>query len=144
MRGRGRASLTVATLFAALVLPAGGALAQGGAPVAPSQGPGNALTPFAPQGPVPTQTATTSTVTTTSTSGGGLNGTDAVVIGIGAVLVLGGISFFIWRDARKRAPVRQRPATAAAGGGSGPRQRPQKNRKLSTAEKRRRKRGKAR
>ena len=71
-------------------------------------------------------------------------GSDAVVIGIGALLVLGGISFFIWRDARKRAPVRQRPATAAAGGGSGPRQRPQKNRKLSAAEKRRRKRGKAR
>ncbi len=67
-----------------------------------------------------------------------------MAIGIGAILVLGGISLFIWRDARKRAPVRQRPVTAAAGGVNGPRQRPQKGRKLSPAERKRRKRGKAR
>jgi hypothetical protein len=143
---RGGASLIAATLLAALLLPAPGALAQGsGTPVLPGQGPSNALTPFTPQSPIPAQTAPTPTVpsATTSTSSG-LNGTDGVAIGIGAVLVLGGISFFIWRDARKRAPVRQHAATAAAGGGSGPRQRPQKSRKLSPAERRRRKRGKAR
>jgi hypothetical protein len=129
---------------AALALPAV-ALAQGsGTPVLPGQGPSNALTPFNNPAPIPTQAPPTVNPVTTSTTGGGLNGTDGVAIGIGAMLVLGGISFFIWRDARKRAPVRQHAATAAAGGGSGPRQRPQKSRKLSPAEKRRRKRGKAR
>jgi hypothetical protein len=144
--GRGRASLTVAAVFAALLVPAADALAQGsaGTPGLPGQGSGNLITPFAPQGPTLTQPTTTPTVVSTSTNGAGLTGTDAIAIGIGAVLVLGGISFFIWRDARKRAPVRQHAATAAAGGGSGPRQRPQKSRKLSPAERRRRKRGKAR
>jgi hypothetical protein len=59
------------------------------------------------------------------------------------VIVLGGIAFFIWRDARRRAPVR----TAEAGVGSGRRtgsKPPPKPRKLSPAERRRRKRGKAR
>lgn len=137
----GRHGIAAALAAALLVLPlsAADALAQG-----PSgQGPGNSLTPFTPQGPTLTQTATTPTVVSTSTTGGGLTGTDGVAIGIGAVFVLGGISFFIWRDARKRAPVRQH-ATAAAGGGAGPRQRPQKSRKLSPAERKRRKRGKAR
>lgn len=143
--GRGRASLTVAIVVAALLLPAAGALAQGSSatPVLPGQS-SNAITPFTPQGPTPTQTAPpTVTPAPTSTTASGLTGTGAVAIAIGAVLVLGGISFFIWRDARKRAPVRQH-ATAAAGAGTGPRQRPQKSRKLSPAERRRRKRGKAR
>jgi hypothetical protein len=139
-----RTTVAVAAAYWALLAGAPAALAQGsaGVPVLPGQGAGNALTPFTPQGPTPTQTATTPAVTpTTSTPGGGLNGTDAVAIAIGALLVLGGISFFIWRDARKRAPVRQR---AAAADGPGPRQRPQKSRKLSPAERRRRKRGRAR
>lgn len=137
-----------AALMGALIVlvSATGALAQGSAttPALPGQGQGNSLTPFTPQGPTPTATTPTVTSVNTSTTGGGLTGTDGVAIGIGAVLVLGGISFFIWRDARKRAPVRQHAATAAAGGGSGPRQRPQKSRKLSPAERRRRKRGRAR
>ncbi len=139
---RPRAALAAAVLLLAMTIAPTGALAQGGSPL--GQGGGNSLTPFTPQPVVPsTPTVTTAPLTPTSTSGGGLTGTDGVVIGIGAVLVLGGISFFIWRDARKRAPVRQRPATAAAGGGAGPRQR-QKPRKLSAAERKRRKRGKAR
>jgi len=144
MRRRGTAAALPAVLIALLLSPPG-ALAQGSATL-PGQGQGNSLTPFTPQGPTPTQTATTATVNpvSTSTTGSGLTGTDGVAIGIGAVLVLGGISFFIWRDARKRAPVRQHAATAAAGGGPGPRQRPQKSRKLSPAERRRRKRGRAR
>jgi hypothetical protein len=142
MRRRGIATALPAVLIG-LLLSAPGALAQGSATL-PGQGSGNSLTPFTPQGPTPTQTATTPAVVSTSTTGGGLTGTDGVAIGIGAMLVLGGISFFIWRDARKRAPVRQHAATAAAGGGPGPRQRPQKSRKLSPAERRRRKRGRAR
>jgi hypothetical protein len=136
--------MALAAALLALLLPAPVALAQGGTPL--GQGSGNAITPFTPPAPAPTQTVTTTTAPTanTSTSGTGLTGTDGIAIGIGAVLVLGGISFFIWRDARKRAPVRQRAVTAAAGGGTGPRQRPQKTRKLSPAERKRRKRGKAR
>ena len=83
--------------------------------------------------------------TTTSSSDSGLNGTSAIAIAIGALVVLGGISFFIWRDARKRAPVR-RAAAAIAGDGrarAGSKARP-KPRKLSPAERKRRKRGRAR
>jgi hypothetical protein len=72
-----------------------------------------------------------------------LSGSTAVGIGAGALIVLGGISFFIWWDARRRAPVRQRAAAATAAAGAGSRQRT-KSRKLSPAERRRRKRGKAR
>jgi hypothetical protein len=60
------------------------------------------------------------------------------------LMVLGGISLYIWRDARRRAPVR-----AHAGGPidegrrAGSKARP-KPRKLSPAERKRRKRGRAR
>jgi hypothetical protein len=61
------------------------------------------------------------------------------------LVLLAGISFFIWRDARRRAPVRPGMAHAVAGDGarSGSKARP-KPRKLSPAERRRRKRGRAR
>jgi hypothetical protein len=66
------------------------------------------------------------------------------VIVVGAIVVLGGIALFIWRDARRRAPVR----TAEAGvGGTGRRagsKAAPKPRKLSAAERKRRKRGKSR
>jgi hypothetical protein len=120
------------------------ALAQGGNPL--SQGPGNPLSPGLPVTPGTTPTVTTPTTTTSTsagTSGGGLSGSTAVGIGAGALIVLGGISFFIWWDARRRAPVRQRAAAATAAAGAGSRQRT-KSRKLSPAERRRRKRGKAR
>jgi hypothetical protein len=133
----GTATLTAALMLAPGALALGSPvnpLAQGGAgsPLAP-------LTPTAPQVP----TAPTPTVANTNTTGGGLTGTDAVLIAIGALIVLGGISFFIWYDARRRAPVRQRTAAATAGGPGGSRPKP-KPRKLSPAERRRRKRGKAR
>jgi hypothetical protein len=87
-----------------------------------------------------------SQTSTTNGSSSGLTGTAAVAIAIGAVIVLGGISYFIWWDARKRAPRRGRLATAGVGApgrraGSKP---PPKPRKLSPAERRRRKRGRAR
>ncbi len=64
-------------------------------------------------------------------------------IALGAFVVLGGISYFIWRDARRRAPV------AARADGERDRQNrpgfqgPPKARKLSAAERKRRKRGRA-
>ena len=65
------------------------------------------MSPVSPT-PTPTTTPTVPVVTNaTQTSGSsGLSGGGALAIVIGAVVVLGGISFFIWRDARRRAPAR--------------------------------------
>jgi hypothetical protein len=129
----------VASLAVVLAFPAVAA-AQG----TPTSSP---FTPGLPVTPSPTPTATTPTIvntSTTSTGGSSLGGGSVVAIAIGAIVLLGGISLFIWRDARRRAPVR-RPAVATSGDGSrsGSRQRA-KPRKLSPAERRRRKRGRAR
>jgi hypothetical protein len=106
--------------------------------------------PFSEGLPQPTVSTTTTAVPTVSTSatagsGSAFSGNSAIIIAIGALVVLGGISVFIWRDARRRAPVHQRAAAAQAGSGGrqGSRQRA-KPRKLSPAERRRRKRGRAR
>ncbi|MGH2857898.1 MAG: hypothetical protein ACRDMJ_10485 [Solirubrobacteraceae bacterium] len=60
-------------------------------------------------------------------------------------MLLLAISYFIWRDSRRRAPLRGRTGDAALSGGrragSKP---PPKPRKLKPAERRRRKRGRAR
>jgi hypothetical protein len=111
---------------------------------------GSSSSPFSPgipQAQTTTPTTTTAPVVTSTTSSdsGALSSSDAIVIGIGAIVILAAISLFIWRDARRRAPVRHRTAaaTADAGGRAGSKARG-KPRKLSPAEKRRRKRGKAR
>jgi hypothetical protein len=106
------------------------------------------LSPGLPAAPAQTQTATTPSISipsTSSSSNNGLSGSSAIAIALGAIVVLGGISLFIWRDARRRAPVRHRSAvaTAEAGGRPGSKTRA-KPRKLSPAERRRRKRGRAR
>ncbi len=107
------------------------------------------LSPGFPQPSVSTPTTTTAapTIQTTPTggSGSGLSGNSAIFIAIGAIVVLGGISFFIWRDARRHAPKGHRLAASidAEGRRAGSKPRP-KPRKLSQAEKRRRKRGRAR
>ena len=127
----------------AFALPAG-ALAQGG---------GSSSNPFAPGLPGGSPGSTTSsappaqviTNTNTSTSaGGGLSGGAAVAIALGAVVLLGGISYFIWRDARRRAPVRSGALASGAGGARPGSKAKPKPRKLSPAERRRRKRGRAR
>jgi hypothetical protein len=66
------------------------------------------------------------------------------VIVIGAIVVLGGIAVFIWRDARRRAPVRAAEAGVGDAGRRTGSKAPPKQRKLSAAERKRRKRGKAR
>ena len=107
--------------------------------------PNNPLSAF-PQPQIattPTQTAPVIANSTTNSAGSSsLSGNSAIVIAVGALVVLGLISFFIWRDARRRAPV-----TSGAGGfevrRSGSKA-PPKPRKLSPAERRRRKRGRAR
>jgi hypothetical protein len=120
-----------------LVLPAA-AVAQGTNPLAPGFPQPGASTP--------TTTTATPTITTTATagSGSGFSGSSAILIAIGALVVLGGISFYIWRDARRRAPVRHHaPLLPGDTRKSGSKQRA-KPRKLSPAERRRRKRGRAR
>jgi HAMP domain-containing protein len=131
-----RAALLATIVLAALALPSAAA-AQGAN--------SNPFSPGLPVSPAPTPTATTPTTIapiTTPTGGGNLGGGSIVAIAIGALVLLGGISFFIWRDARRRAPVRHRLATADGGGR--PAAKRTKPRKLSPAERRRRKRGRAR
>lgn len=124
----------------------GAGLAVPGAALA--QGPSNPLAPGIPASPAQAPTATAPTIinpTTTTPGDSGLGGGAAIGIAAGAVALLGGISFFIWRDARRRAPVKHHAAHADAGvGARSGSKRPAKPRKLSAAEKRRRKRGKAR
>jgi hypothetical protein len=115
-----------------------------------AQTPGtNPLGPGFPQQSVSTATTTTAPTISTSTTAGtssGLTGSSAIIIAIGAIVVLGGISFYIWRDARRRAPVRHRaghpaPFPEDRRSGTKPKAKP---RKLSPEERRRRKRGRAR
>jgi hypothetical protein len=114
-----------------------------------AQTPGsNPLAPGFPQPSVsiPTTSTAAPTVQTTATAGGsGFGGSSVVIIAIGAIVVLGGIAIYIWRDARRRAPVHNRLVAPidAEGKRAGSKSRP-KPRKLSPAEKRRRKRGRSR
>jgi hypothetical protein len=84
--------------------------------------------------------------TSTSSSGGGLSGNDGIIIAIVAALILGGIAFYIWNDARGHAArVGHGEEDALFGqrahAGS---KAPRKQRKLKPAERKRRKRGRAR
>jgi hypothetical protein len=133
VRVRRAAIALAASLALAMTLP-GVTVAQQGNPFGPL--PQNSATvPGATTTSAPPVVQTTTTAGSSSVSGAGI-----AAIAVGAIIILVGISFYIWRDARKRAPVKER-ALAAAAAGSKPRP---KSRKLSPAERRRRKRGRAR
>jgi hypothetical protein len=128
---------------------AGYSTATAGGASTPVTIPGS-TSPFAPPGPLTPQQTPTATApivvnpaVTSSSAGGGVNATDAILIGIGAVLILVGIAYFIWADSRRHARLRPGEVTVASGGRTGSKP-PQKPRKLSAAERRRRKRGRAR
>jgi hypothetical protein len=153
-RGCGKPSRGLAGLISAVIGFTLLCTALPAVALAASTGPGNPLTPGLPQNPATSPTtspapAPTSTVvgtnSATSANGPTLSGGSATAIAVGALVILGGISLFIWRDARRRAPVRGRSAVdgpeGSRRGGSKPRTKP---RKLSPAERRRRKRGRAR
>jgi hypothetical protein len=131
--------LLLAVLGAGALPSAAGAQTTTSSPFSPG-------VPVAPVTSTSTSTPTVLTATNSTSGGGGLSGSNALVITIGAVVVLSAIALFIWRDARRRAPVRRRsPGAAPSGDGRGrtgaaPRTKP---RKLSPAERRRRKRGRA-
>ncbi|MDE3133540.1 MAG: hypothetical protein KGL15_05700 [Acidobacteriota bacterium] len=98
-------------------------------------------------GAAPTpQTTTASAATTASSSSSGLSGADAAIIAVVGVLVLGGLAFWIWYDARGHAA---RVGHGHDDGLFGQRahagsKAPRKPRKLTLAERKRRKRGRAR
>jgi hypothetical protein len=117
------------------------------APVSPSPAGGGSLGGglTSPGGVATTTTATPTVISTaTATTGSsGLSGNSAIAIAIGAFVVLGGISYFIWRDARRRAPVAARAAAERDRPNVPGSRAPPKARKLSAAERKRRKRGRA-
>ncbi|MDQ6747167.1 MAG: hypothetical protein M3010_03550 [Candidatus Dormibacteraeota bacterium] len=129
-------------------LAPGSAVAATSTSTVPPGASSNPLSAF-PAPPVATTSSATPTVVTNPSTGSSgassLSSSTAIAIALGAVVVLGGISFFIWYDARRRAPVRRDSEAADLEGrgrtGSKP---PPRQRKLSPAERRRRKRGRAR
>jgi hypothetical protein len=94
---------------------------------------------------VPTQTATTPpvVVSTSSSSSATFTGTDALLVALGAIAILAGIAYFIWSDSRHHVRRAAAAGTTPAGTGRGSKAAP-KSRKLTPAERRRRKRGRAR
>jgi hypothetical protein len=138
---KGSPSAAESSASATQSTPANAASSVGSAAAA---NPNNPLSAF-PQPQVSTTPQTQTVAPSVTTNSGGsssLSGNGAIVIAIGALVVLGAISFFIWRDARRRAPV-----TSGIGGFDVKRsgsKAPPKSRKLSPAERRRRKRGRAR
>jgi hypothetical protein len=142
-----------ATLIASLMLAAGWV------------GPGNAVAqdnPFLPQQQAPSAPAQTTATpapppSNTNSGGGGLGDTGAILLGVvGGVVVLG-IGIWIARDARSSAPKPAKPRVtrtepdverqkrlAAPGARGRARRSPARGRKPSAAERRRRKRGRAR
>lgn len=145
-----RLRCTLALLAVALLgmVPAAAIAAGTSTAVIPATA--GSTSPFAPGIPessvTTTATATTPVLATTTSSAGsstGLSGSSALFIAIGALVVIGGIGYFIWHDARKHAPVTAATSAASAAGRTGSKA-PPKSRKLSAAERRRRKRGRAR
>ena len=90
---KGAATSTAASTPVTPALPDGTSPFSPGVPVSPATSTA-ALTPTVVQG------------TSTSSSGGGISSSDALLIGIGAIVVLGGVCLFIWRDARRHAPIK--------------------------------------
>ncbi len=91
-------------------------------------------------------TTTAVPVTSSTSSSGGISGSDAILIAVIAVLLLGGIAFFVWRDSRRHAAqIGHDHEEPMYGARSHPGSKtPHRPRKLKPAERKRRKRGKAR
>jgi hypothetical protein len=130
---------------------AGGGSSSGGQGVNPLSGSGplspGLSTPGTPTPTTATQTqpSTVAQTTTTSASGGGsFNQTAVLGIVIGAVVVIGGVCWYIFRDAGRRTRRHGRAADAPRSTQpSVPGSKRVKPRKLSPQERKRRKRGRA-
>jgi hypothetical protein len=133
---------------AGLAAPAALAAGSSGTPLSSSSGstPGFGLGTGG-AATTPEETTTVAPVTSTTSSSGALSTLDGVVIGAVVLLLLGGVAFWIWYDARGHVSRigRGRKDEALYGqrahAGS---KTPQKARKLKPAERKRRKRGRAR
>jgi hypothetical protein len=136
-----------ALLPASAVAAGTSSVAKAGSTIPATQLPGS-TSPFSPGVPLSssgaTQTATTPAVVTTSTTstGGGISGSESIIIAIVALALLVGIGFFIWADSRRRAPARPGDMDDPFANRRSGSKAPPKSRKLSQAERRRRKRGK--
>src|SRR6266508_3447852 len=109
VRVRRAAMSLAASLTMAAALPAV-AVAQQGNPFGPL--PQNSAT-------VPGTTSTSAPPvlqTTTAAGSSSVNGAGIAAIAVGAIIILVGISFYIWRDARKRAPVKEGAMVTTASG----------------------------
>jgi hypothetical protein len=152
---RSSAVLLALAFVCALLLSTGGAVAAGsGAGAAAGAGAGSALgggplspgvtAPATPTPTTATQTATSPTTTTAAGGGGSIGKSSIYGIVIGSVIVIGGVCFYIFRDAARRAPSRgRRAATEPSQERKVPGSQRVKARKLSAQERRRRKRGRA-
>ncbi len=91
-------------------------------------------------------TSGSSSAATTTSSSGGISGTDAILIAVVAVALLSGIAFWVWHDSRRHtAQVGHNHEDPMYGARSHPGSKtPYKPRKLKPAERKRRKRGRAR
>jgi hypothetical protein len=152
---RSSAVLLALAFVCALLLSTGGAVAAGsGAGGGSGGGAGSALgggplspgvtAPATPTPTTATQTATSPTTTTAAGGGGSIGKSSIYGIVIGSVIVIGGVCFYIFRDAARRAPSRgRRAATEPTQERKVPGSQREKPRKLSPQERRRRKRGRA-
>lgn len=141
-----RRLLALSLLLSSLALGGAAGLA---APAALAAGSGATTQPnfsLTNGGATPTPQTTTATPVATTSSSSGLSSADAAIIVVVGVLVLGGIAFWIWYDARGHAA---RVGHGHDDGLFGQRahagsKTPRKPRKLTPAERKRRKRGRAR
>jgi hypothetical protein len=146
---RSSAVLFALAVVCALLIGTGSAVAAGSGSGSGSALGGSPLSPGVPNTGTPTPTTATQTATspttTTSAGGGGSIGTTSIYgIVIGSVIVIGGVCFYIFRDAARRAPSRgRRAATEPSQDRKIPGSQRVKPRKLSSQERRRRKRGRA-
>lgn len=150
--GSAAALCAIALTGALIALVAAGAplaaLASAATTTTPASQLPDGTSPFSPGVPItPTTTPTTTTAApvtqSTTTGGGGISGTDAILIGVSAILLIAVVSFLIWRDARRHVRKPKSTFDLIDRGRSGSKA-PPKSRKLSAAERKRRKRGRAR
>lgn len=138
---RSSAVLFALAFVCALLVGTGAAVAagSGGGPLS-----GGVTAPATPTPTTATQTATSPTTTTAAGGGGSIGKSSIYGIVIGSVIVIGGVCFYIFRDAARRAPSRvRRTATGPSKERKLPGSQRVKPRKLSSQERRRRKRGRA-
>jgi hypothetical protein len=132
----------IVALLAAAVIAAAPAAGLAAAPTDPAQTPLQQA-PASPQnqiGEAPAQTQ--APPPQAQSDNGSISGWDGLLIGAGIVALIGGIWFVIARDAKRATGGRVPAADGGRGGGSATRA-SRRGRRLSAAERKRRKRGRA-